>query len=543
MLGLMQDWPLLVHKIIDHAAIQHGPREVVSRAIEGPIHRTTYADIRRQALRGAKRLAREGIAPGDRVGTLAWNSWRHVEAWYAITGLGAVYHTINPRLFPEQILWIINHAEDRLMMVDLTFVPLLERLADRLPSIERYIILTDQARMPATTLRNAVAYDAWIAEADGDFAWVAVDERAAAGLCYTSGTTGAPKGVLYSHRSNVLHAMQIAMKGSLGPSAEDCVLCVVPMFHANAWALAFALPMVGAKMVMPGAKLDGASIFELLEAERVTATAGVPTVWLMLLEYMAATGKRPTTLKHVAVGGSACPRAMIERFEREYGIAVFHAWGMTETSPVGTTGVIKPTRGPLEGDALYDHKAKQGSAPFGVEMAITDDEGRHLPWDGETVGRLKVRGPCVASGYFKTGESILDADGFFDTGDIAAIEPDGTMRITDRSKDIIKSGGEWISSIEIENLAVAHPDVAEAAVIGVPHPRWSERPLLIVVPSRDAGRDPGALLAFMSDRIAKWWMPDEVAYVEEIPHTAAGKINKVRLRELFGDYRLPNAGA
>ena len=429
------------------------------------------------------------------------------------------------------------------MMVDLTFVPLLEKLADRLPTIERYIVLTDGAHMPATTLRNAVAYEDWLAESDNDFVWAAADERTAAGLCYTSGTTGDPKGVLYSHRSNVLHAMQCCVQCSLGPSARDSMLCVVSMFHANAWALAFALPMSGAKMVMPGAKLDGASVFDLIEGERVTLSAGVPTVWLMLLDYMTNTGQKPTTLKRVAVGGSACPRAMIVRFERDFGIDVFHAWGMTETSPIGSTGMVKPVRGPLAGDALYDLKVKQGSAPFGVEMIITDDGGNRLPWDGQTVGRLKVRGPCIASAYYRHEHPILDADGFFDTNDIATIDPDGTMTITDRSKDIIKSGGEWISSIEIENLALGHPDVAEAAVIGVSHHKWSERPLLIIVPKPGRGEDRAGVLAFLHGKIATWWIPDDVQYIAEIPHTAAGKINKVRLRELFRDYQLPNAAS
>lgn len=539
MMGLMQDWPLLIHRIIDHAAIQHGTQEIVSRSLEGPIHRTTYAEVRQRALKGAKRLTREGVRAGDRVATLAWNSWRHVEAWYAIAGTGAVYHTVNPRLFAEQIVWIINHATDRILMLDACFVPLAEKLAAQLPSIERYIVLTDVAHMPETNLRNAVSYEEWLAETDDDFAWASLDERAAAGLCYTSGTTGNPKGVLYSHRSNVLHAMQVNTTGSIGPSANDCVLCIVPMFHANAWALPFSLPMAGAKMVMPGAKLDGASVFELIDTEAVTLSAGVPTVWLMLLDYMTAHGKCPSTLRHVAVGGAACPRAMIERFERDFGINVFHAWGMTETSPVGTTGIIKPVRGQLEGDALFDQKVKQGSAPFGVEMIITDDGGNRLPWDGVAVGRLKVRGPCVSRAYYLEDQPILDADGFFDTGDIAAIEPDGTMRITDRSKDVIKSGGEWISSIEIENLAMSHPAVAEAAVIGVPHPKWTERPLLIVVPAKDKLCDPADLLRFFQGKIASWWIPGDVQYIDEIPHTAAGKISKLRLREIFRDYRLP----
>ena len=541
--GLMQEWPLLLHRIIDHAAIQHGTREVVTRSIEGPIHRTNYATIRDRALRGAKRLTAEGIGIGDRVATLAWNTWRHVEAWYAIAGIGAICHTVNPRLFPDQIAWIINHAEDRLMMVDLTFVPLLEKLADKLPSIERYIVLTDDAHMPRTSLRNAVAYESWLAEADDDFAWRDFDEQTAAGLCYTSGTTGVPKGVLYSHRSNTLHAWQASAAGSLGASMQDSFLVIVPMFHANAWATAYALPLSGAKMVMPGAKLDGTSVFELMDAEGVTISAGVPTIWLMLLARMAEMGRKPSKLRKVAVGGSACPRSMVIAFERDWGIESYHAWGMTETSPLGTIGTIKPEAMTLTGDALWDVKMKQGSAPFGVEMIITDDHGRPLPWDGKTFGKLKVRGPCITRAYYLEEKPAVDADNWFDTGDIATMDPDGTMHITDRAKDIIKSGGEWISSIEIENLAVAHPDVYEAAVVGMPHEKWAERPLLVVIPK--VGRTPAKadILAFLDGKIARWWMPDDVQLLDEMPHTAAGKINKLGLRQLLKDYRWPAAAA
>lgn len=541
MRGLMQDWPLLLHRIIDHAAIQHGTRAVVSRAVEGGIHRTDYATVHRRAKRVAKRLGKAGMRSGDRIGTLAWNTWRHVEAWYGIAGMGGIYHTINPRLFPEQIAWIANHAEDRIMLVDLTFLPLLEKLAPQLGSIESYVVLTDAAHMPATSLRNAVAYEDWIAEVDDDFAWASLDERHAAGLCYTSGTTGSPRGVLYSHRSNVLHAMQTCAAGSLGGTALDSFLVVVPMFHANAWVLAFALPMAGSKMVMPGAKLDGTSVFELMEAEQVTMSAGVPTVWMMLIDKMRAVGRKPPTLRKVAVGGSACSRAMIETFERDFGIDVFHAWGMTETSPVGSVGSLKGCSADLAGDALYDLKAKQGSAPFGVEMIITDDDGNKLPWDGTRFGRLKVRGPCISSAYYHETTPVVDAEGFFDTNDIATIDPNGTMQITDRSKDIIKSGGEWISSIEIENLAVAHPDVAEAAVIGIAHPKWCERPLLVVVPAAGRVPDPAAIRASLVGKIARWWLPDDVQVVPEIPHTAAGKINKVGLRAVFRDYQWPDA--
>ncbi len=537
--GLMQDWPLRLHRLLDHAAIQHGGREVVSRAIEGPIHRTTYAQLRERSLRVAKRLVADGVRHGDRVGTLALNTWRHLEAWYGIAGAGAVIHTVNPRLFVEQIGFIIDHAADRVMMVDLPFVPLLESLADKLPALERTIVLTDAAHMPATSLRGAIAFEDWIADVDADFAWHAVDEGAAVGLCYTSGTTGPPKGVLYSHRSNVLHTWMTCAGGSLCPLASDSLLMIVPMFHANAWGLTFAGPMVGAKLVMPGAKLDGDTLFDLMAAEGVTITVGVPTVLMALLATMRGRGRKPPALRRVVVGGSACPRAVIAAFEGEFGIEIFHAWGMTETSPLGTVGTIKPADGHLSGDALYDLKSRQGSAPFGVEMAITDDEGRHLPWDGQTFGRLKVKGAAVARAYYRQGEPILDAEGFFDTQDVATIAPNGSMHITDRAKDVIKSGGEWISSIEIENAALGHPDVAEAAVIGVAHRKWIERPLLVVVPAIDGHPDKDAILTYLSARMARWWVPDDVQVVTAIPHTAAGKIDKVALRALFSDYRLP----
>ncbi|MGO4407232.1 long-chain-fatty-acid--CoA ligase [Bosea sp. RAF48] len=541
MLGLMQDWSLLLHRIIDHAAIQHGTREVVSRAVEdGTLRRRTYAEIRGRALRVAKRLQREGVKLGDRVATLAWNSDRHLELWYGISGIGAITHTVNPRLFPEQIAWIINHAEDRLLFLDLTFVPMIEQLQEKLPSIERYIVLSDAAHMQKCGLKGAVSYEDWLAEADEDFAWGVFDENTAAGLCYTSGTTGGPKGVLYSHRSNVLHALACAAPDYMGLSSRDTVMPVVPLFHANSWSLAYSAPMTGAKLVMPGAKLDGPSLHELLEGEGVTMTAAVPTVWLGLLQHLEATGGKLSTLKRVVIGGSACPRAMTEAFERKYGVTVAHAWGMTEMSPLGSFCSMKPVYQQLEGEALYDLKVKQGHPPFTVEFRLTDDAGRDLPWDGKTFGRLKVRGPAVAGAYYRReDEDILDDHGFFDTGDVATIDPAGYMQVTDRSKDVIKSGGEWISSIDLENLAVGHPDVAEAAVIGVAHPKWDERPLLVIVPK--PGRRPGKeeMLAFMSGKIAKWWLPDDVVLVEAVPHTATGKIQKTALREMFKDYRLP----
>ncbi|MGD0186271.1 MAG: long-chain-fatty-acid--CoA ligase [Roseiarcus sp.] len=542
MLGLMQEWPLLIHKIIDFAAIQHPNREVVTRLVEGPIHRTNYRGVRARALQVAQRLEREGVKLGDRVATLAWNGHRHLEAWYGITGIGAIYHTVNPRLFAEQIVWIMNHAEDRFVFVDLTFVPLLEAIADKLPTVERYVVLTDAAHMPATKLKNAVAYEDWIGEVDGDFRWAEFDEHTAAGLCYTSGTTGHPKGVLYSHRSNVLHSLFSTGLDCLPVGPESCVLPVVPMFHANSWGLAFSAPMRGAKMVMPGARLDGASVYELLETEKVTFTAAVPTVWLMLLGYLQKEGKKLSTLKTVIIGGAACPPSMIKAFEDDYGVEVRHAWGMTEMSPLGSVGSIKPQPAGVTHEDVFAIKCKQGWAPFGVEMRIVDDENRQLPWDGKRFGRLKVAGPAVAKAYYKgEGGQILDEDGFFDTGDVATIDPDGYMQITDRAKDVIKSGGEWISSIDIENLAVGHPDVAEAAVIGVAHPKWDERPLLVVVPKEGKTPTPDDVLGFLQGRVAKWWMPDDMQLVKEIPHTATGKINKLKLRETFKDYKLPTA--
>ncbi|WP_029030575.1 long-chain-fatty-acid--CoA ligase [Salinarimonas rosea] len=531
--GLMQDWPLLIHKVIDHAAVQHGGRAVVSRSVEGPIVRTTYAEIRTRALRLAKRLARDGIRAGDRVGTMAWNTALHLETWYGITGIGAVYHTLNPRLFEDQIVYIAGHAEDRLLFLDLTFVPLMERLQERLPAIARFVVLTDAAHMPETSLRNAVAYEDYLAEADDDFAWAALEENAAAGLCYTSGTTGEPKGVLYSHRSNVLHAMTANQRDALGLSSRDVAMPVVPLFHANGWSFGFSAPMAGATLVMPGPKLDGASLAELLVSEKVTVSAAVPTIWFSLLQHLDATGTTLPHLDRVVIGGSACPRAVTQAFRDRFGVEVMHAWGMTEMSPLGSVCSLKPDYGDLDAEAWLDVKERAGHAFFGIEMKIEDDEGRALPWDGQAFGRLKVRGPAVAKAYFHRGEPILDRDGFFDTGDVATIDRYGNMQVVDRSKDVIKSGGEWISSIELENLAVGHPHVAEAAAIGVPDEKWGERPLLVVVPKAGVEPDAAGILAHLATRLAKWQLPDRVVFVEEIPHTATGKIQKTALRRSF----------
>ncbi|MGZ5961265.1 MAG: 3-(methylthio)propionyl-CoA ligase [Rhizomicrobium sp.] len=542
MLGQMQDWPLLVHKIIDHASLYHGDREVVSRSVEGPIHRTNYREIGLRARKVAEALNRLGIQPGDRVATLAWNTWRHLESWYGIAGIGAVYHTLNPRLFPDQLVYIANHAEDKVLFFDITFADLVAQIAPKLKNVELYVAMTDAAHLPKANIPNLVAYEEFIAGCSGTFEWKEVDEKTACGLCYTSGTTGNPKGVLYSHRSNVIHALMAAQTDAQGISNRDAILPVVPMFHANAWALAFTAPMVGAKLVLPGPKLDGPSICELLTDEVVTMTAAVPTVWLALLQYLEQTGKTLPHMKRVLIGGSACPRSMIETFEKKYDVQVIHAWGMTEMSPLGTMATLKHHIAEMPWDKQLDYKCKQGHPVFGVEMKIVDDNNKEMPRDGKAFGRLKVRGPAVAKGYFRgEGQDAFDADDWFDTGDVATIDADGYMTITDRSKDVIKSGGEWISSIEIENIAVGHPSVAEAAVIGVRHPKWDERPLLIVVlkPGKTATRE--ELLAYLTDKIAKWWMPDDVQFVEEIPHTATGKIQKTVLREQFGAYRLPTA--
>jgi len=537
MIGLMQDYPLLTHTILEHGALNHGEREMVTRSVEGPIRRTTLATVRNRALQVGKALEREGVKTGDRIATMAWNTERHVESWFGIMGIGAICHTLNPRLFADQLDYIVNHAEDAIVFVDLTFVPVLEALRDRLRTVRKYIVLTDAAHLPATSLPNAVAYEDWIGAVDSDFAWKIFDENTAAALCYTSGTTGNPKGVLYSHRSNVLHGLMVNQPDVFGLRSEDVILAIVPMFHANAWALTYAVPAAGAKLVMPGAGMDGASIYELLDSERVTSTAAVPTVWLGLLQYLEQSGKQLPYLKKVVVGGAACPPMMIRKFELDYGVEVVHGWGMTEMSPVGTTGTMKHATSSLDPEARLKLKEKQGRSPYLVEMKVVDDEGRPLPRDGKSSGHLLVRGPCVASGYYRHDEDVLTDDGWFDTGDIANIDPLGYMQITDRDKDVIKSGGEWISSIEVENVAVGCPGVAEAAVIGLPHPKWTERPLLIV--RREEGSEVRArdVLAYLDGKIAKWWMPNGVEFVDGIPHTATGKIQKMDLRKQFKDYR------
>ena len=541
MQGLMQDWPLTVDKILDHAKAWHGGREVVSRSVEGPIVRTTYGAIHERAKRVSNALKALGVVPGDRVATLAWNTGRHIEAWYGIMGMGAVCHTLNPRLFAEQLVYIINHADDKVIFTDLTFLPILAGIRDQIPGVKHFVVLADEAHL-GDQLPGALSYESLIEQSSPDVTWGGFDENTAAGLCYTSGTTGNPKGVLYSHRSNFLHTL-VTMGGDvLGIRATDTVLPVVPMFHANAWGLAFSAPAVGAKLVMPGQKLDGASVHELIETEGVTFSAAVPTVWQMLLQHLRATKSQLTTLKRVVIGGSAVPESIVRGFRDEFGVDVTHAWGMTETSPLGTQATPNAAIAAMDAETQLQFKLKQGRAPLGIELKLVDDEEKDLPHDGTTFGRLKVAGPFVVGQYFKSeGGNILDDDGFFDTGDVATLDEHGFMQITDRAKDVIKSGGEWISSIEIENIAAGHPKAELAAVIGVAHPKWDERPLLLVKLKAGETATKEEFLQFLEGKIAKWWTPDDVAFVDEIPLGATGKIDKKLIRDRMKDYVLPTA--
>jgi len=542
MYGLMMSTPLLISSLIEHAARHHPDVEIVSRRVEGDLHRYDYRACEIRARRVADALRTLGIVPGDRIATLAWNGYRHIELYFGVSGIGAVLHTLNPRLFPEQIAWIANHAEDRYVFFDTTFLPIVEAIAAKTPGVKGWVALADRAHMPAkSNLPNLLCYEELIDAAKPIDAWPRFDENTASMMCYTSGTTGQPKGVLYSHRSTVLHCYAAALPDALNLSARDVLLPVVPMFHVNAWGLPYVASMVGAKMVMPGPGLDGKSLFELFEAEKVTISAGVPTVWLNLLNYVKQIRGRFSTMNRTVIGGSACPPAMLRTFQEDYGVQVLHAWGMTEMSPLGTVSVLKSKHMAWSVDERYKIQAKQGRAIYGVDMKIVDGQGHDLPWDGKAFGDLMVRGPWVVENYFKNEEPDALVDGWFPTGDVATIDADGFMQITDRSKDVIKSGGEWIGSIDLENIAMAHPAVAMAAVIAVRHPKWDERPLLIVVKKPDAQVSRDEMLAHYEGKIAKWWMPDDVVFVESIPLGATGKMLKTKLREQFRDYPLPTA--
>ena len=537
--GLMQNVPLTVDRIIDHAAAWHGAREIVSRDAEGRVTRSTYAAVHADAGRVSNALAAEGIAPGDRVATMGWNGARHLAAWYGAAGMGAVLHTLNPRLFPEQIAYIANHAGDRLLIADPATADLVEELLPQVPSIEKVIFFCDAASLPKTSFPT-VAFDDWIADHPADYAWGDFDENAACGLCYTSGTTGNPKGVLYSHRSNYIHALMTLQRDALALSARDTVLLVVPMYHANAWGVVYSAPAVGAKLVLPGQRMDGESIYNLIEQEGVTYSAAVPTVWQMLLQYMQENGKRFTTLERVTIGGSACPESIIRTFRDDYGVDVIQGWGMTETSPLGTVSVPNASVAAKSDAEQMAYKLKQGRLLCGLEMKLVDDAGKRLPHDGRTPGRLMIKGPTIAAGYFGgEGGDVLDEEGFFDTGDVSTIDAEGYMQITDRAKDVVKSGGEWISSIEIENIAMGHEAVANAAVVGVAHPKWDERPILLCELRPGASASADDLKAYLDGKIARWWMPDDILFVDEIPIGPTGKIDKKAIRAGLEGYTLP----
>jgi len=542
--GLMMNVPLLITDIMRHAERCHADTEVVSFTVDDPRHRTTLGEVFRRARKLANALARAGIGTGDRVGTLAWNDHRHLELYYGVSCMGAVLHTVNPRLFPEQVAYIVNHAGDRLLFVDPLILPLVEKLKPALKEVEQVVVLTDDAHLPASGIEGLRSYESFIAGESDEFDWPELDENTASSLCYTSGTTGNPKGVLFSHRSTVLHNYAALVGDAFGCSRRDTILVVVPMFHANAWGLPYAGPTVGTKMVFPGPKMgDGATLATLIREEGITLASGVPTVWQLLLNHAREAGIRLSPLRRVSVGGSACPLSIMEEFRERHGVDVLHAWGMTEMSPVGTLNTMP--RGfdrwsKTEQDAL---RVKQGQPAFGVQVKIVDDAGKELPWDGKTAGIVKVRGPWVCSDYFQLGHpsEAHSEPGWFATGDVATMDAHGVMQITDRAKDVIKSGGEWISSIDLENVACGHPKVLQAAVIGIRHPKWDERPLLVVVPRNGEAPTREEILGWLQGRIAKWWTPDDVVFVESLPLTATGKISKLELRKKFIDYEWPTA--
>jgi len=540
MQGLMMDFPLTITSIMEHAERVHGAQEIVSVTRDNPRHRYTYADSFARVRKLANAMSGWGLGQSDRIATLAWNDYRHFETYYASACSGYVCHTINPRLFPEQIVYIINHAEDQYVFLDPDFWPLIEQVAPQCPNVKGWVVMTTAEHMPDTSLPNIHCYEALLVDQPDSYAWPAIDENDACALCYTSGTTGNPKGVLYSHRSTVLHTYATIMPDSMNISSADVVLPIVPMFHVNAWGNPYACPVAGAKMVMPGNKMgDGPTLATLINEEGVTMSAGVPTVWLNLLAHLRSTGERVDTLQRVVVGGSACPLSVMEEFDT-YGVDTRHAWGMTEMSPLGTSNSSGARRHQYDAETFASMRTNVGQPIFGVEVKITDDDNAELPWDGVAFGALKVRGPWICSSYFKLDNSSAhEEEGWFETGDVATIDARGNVAITDRTKDVIKSGGEWISSIEVENCATGHPMVAEAAVIGRIHPKWGERPLLIVVKNGEGDVTPDELKTFLEGKIAKWWIPDDVQYIEEMPHTATGKIQKMKLREMFEDYQFP----